>query len=201
MNDFFGIDGNVSPYVNSYNEESSIFSLLGTPRDAKACNYYQYGNSVVVESISQYLGRVFPGTRSAGAQVTMLLPKAGYTVLALYLKADFSAALVNFDIKYYTFIGGLGDLDFVEIPSAVNRIYKAIPSGAINSINTVYTIMDLVISNTEEVFRNGQLLDVGDDYTITYGATAVITLTTPLMTASDTAPAEKIRVNYSKQSL
>ena len=116
MSDFFSIDGNVSPYVNSYNEESSIFALLGTPRDAKSCNYYQYRNSVVVETIAQYLDRVFPGTRSAGAQVIMLLPKVGYVPLASYPKADFSAALGNFDVKYYTFIGGLADVNFVEIP-------------------------------------------------------------------------------------
>ena len=115
MSDFFDIDGNVSPYVNSYNEESSIFALLGTPRDAKSVNYYQYRNSVIVESVADYLDRIIAGTRSAGAQVTMLLPKAGYEPLASYTKPEFASALVNFDTKYYTFIGGLADVNFVEI--------------------------------------------------------------------------------------
>jgi hypothetical protein len=57
------------------------------------------------------------------------------------------------------------------------RKYRIVPAGVINNSNTAFTIADLVISGTEEVFKNGMLLNAGagNDYTISYGATTTIT--------------------------
>ena len=76
------------------------------------------------------------------------------------------------------------------------RTYRATPAGTVNGSNTDFTIAALVISGTEEVFKNGMLMNAGagNDYTIVYGATTTITfLTAP----SNTPFADVILVNYS----
>lgn len=104
----------------TYNEETGIdlaFSLkVKTLLDAKLCNYYPNGENftMVVEDIPGYLSRVRGDMRSAGAKVTMLIPLDGNT----------SSGTIEYDYdsfdgsgyipKYYTFIGGLSDVNFVE---------------------------------------------------------------------------------------
>lgn len=76
------------------------------------------------------------------------------------------------------------------------RVYRVTPSGTLNGSNAVFTISANVISGTEEIYKNGILMNAGgtNDYTISYGATTTITFTTaPLHTPfTDT-----ILVNYS----
>ena len=99
---------------------TSYIARIPTPWDAKACNYYYQGSftaptSVVVETIEQYLARVTLNLRSVASIVAILLPVEGYTIPESYPINDWSAALINFDYKYYTFVGGLADENFVEI--------------------------------------------------------------------------------------
>lgn len=77
-----------------------------------------------------------------------------------------------------------------------SRFYRATPSGLVNGSNTQFTIAANVVPGTEEVFKNGLLMNAGagNDYTITYGASTTITfLTAPLGTSF----ADVILVNYS----
>jgi len=57
------------------------------------------------------------------------------------------------------------------------RKYRQTPTGTINGTNTGFSITDLVLSGTEEVYLNGILMNGGTglDYTIVYAATSVIT--------------------------
>jgi hypothetical protein len=56
------------------------------------------------------------------------------------------------------------------------RKYRVTPTGTVNASNLIFTISDLIISGTEEVFKNGQLLAPTVDYTISYAATTTITM-------------------------
>ncbi len=76
------------------------------------------------------------------------------------------------------------------------RTYRATPAGTVNGSNAVFTIAANVLSGTEEVFKNGLLMNAGagNDYTITYGATTTITFATA---PSNTPFTDVILVNYS----
>lgn len=65
------------------------------------------------------------------------------------------------------------------------RKYRVTPSGIIDNSNKIYTISDLIIAGTEEVFRNGVLQNSNNnaDYSIVYGATTTITFTTAPQTS------------------
>ena len=57
------------------------------------------------------------------------------------------------------------------------RKYRQAPVGTINGTNTNFSIADLILSGTEEVYLNGILMNggAGNDYTIVYAASSVIT--------------------------
>ena len=55
------------------------------------------------------------------------------------------------------------------------RKYRVVPAGTVNASNVIFTLADLVISGTEEIFKNGVLLTPTIDYTIVYAATTTIT--------------------------
>lgn len=74
------------------------------------------------------------------------------------------------------------------------RKYRVTPTGTVNGSNVVFTLADLVISGTEEVYKNGMLLTATVDYTISYGATTTITFT---MAPSNLSYTDIIVVNYS----
>lgn len=77
------------------------------------------------------------------------------------------------------------------------RTYRAVPTGAVNGSNVTFTLAANVLSGTEEVFKNGILMNAGagNDYTITYGATTTITFATAPSAASSYT--DVILVNYS----
>ncbi|MBK9356794.1 MAG: hypothetical protein IPN08_05265 [Bacteroidales bacterium] len=77
------------------------------------------------------------------------------------------------------------------------RTFRVVPSGTVNGSNVTFTIAANVISGTEEVFKNGILMNAGagNDYTITYGATTTITFATAPSAASSYT--DVILVNYS----
>lgn len=73
----------------------------------------------------------------------------------------------------------------ITTANQATRYYRVTPTGTINGSNTDFTISALVLSGTEEVYRNGRLMNpgAGNDYTIVYGATTTITfLDAPLST-------------------
>jgi len=76
------------------------------------------------------------------------------------------------------------------------RTYRATPAGTVNGSNTVFTIPALVLSGSEEVYKNGLLMNAGagNDYTISYAATTTITFATA---PSNTPFTDVILVNYS----
>ena len=74
------------------------------------------------------------------------------------------------------------------------RKYRVTPTGTVNNSNVVFTVADLVISGTEEIFKNGMLLTATVDYTITYAATTTITFT---VAPSNLSYNDVIVVNYS----
>lgn len=115
MTQFYNNDqSDISAEVNAFTLESSIFPLTGIPLDAKSCNFYQLNDRIVIETISEYLERVFVGLRVIGQPVTVLIPKDGYVSAGSYLIDQFSSAIGNYDVKSYAFIGGLSDENFVE---------------------------------------------------------------------------------------
>lgn len=77
------------------------------------------------------------------------------------------------------------------------RSYRVVPTGTVNGSNAVFTLIANVISGTEEVFKNGILMNAGagNDYTITYAATTTITFITAPSAASSYT--DVILVNYS----
>lgn len=115
MTQFYNNDqSDISAEVNAFTLESSIFPLTGIPLDAKSCNFYQLNDSIVIETIPEYLERVFVGLRVIGQPVTILKPKDGYVSAGTYLISQFELAMGNYDVKSYAFIGGLSDENFVE---------------------------------------------------------------------------------------
>ncbi|MGV8961794.1 MAG: hypothetical protein ACOH2V_00165 [Candidatus Saccharimonadaceae bacterium] len=76
------------------------------------------------------------------------------------------------------------------------RIYRAVPSGTVNGSNVIFTFVANIMSGSEEIYKNGILMNAGagNDYTITYGATTTITFATA---PSNTPFADIILVNYS----
>ena len=76
MTQFYNNDqSDISAEVNAFTLESSIFPLTGIPLDAKSCNFYQLNDSIIIETIPEYLERVFVGLRVIGQPVTVLIPK------------------------------------------------------------------------------------------------------------------------------
>jgi len=121
-NQFWNAEGTkIAGDTNSVGLRSSRFANLCTPLDAKSCNYYQKGNGVIVETISQYLERMITGSRSFGQQITIILPKEGYVLLPRYDMSLWESASENFNSYYYTFIDGLADENFKEIETSFKK--------------------------------------------------------------------------------
>ena len=103
------------------NYQDSLQLQITSPLDAKACNYYKESIEFVIEPLAKYLERVPDVYRAVGSIVAVLEAKEGYTPtiggdgLIRFSLASFPAELVNFDIKYYTFVDGLEDADFQQI--------------------------------------------------------------------------------------
>lgn len=74
------------------------------------------------------------------------------------------------------------------------RKYRVTPTGTVNGSNVIFTVADLIISGTEEVFRNGILQTPTTDYTIAYAATTTITF---VVAPSNLSYTDIIVVNYS----
>lgn len=84
----------------------------------------------------------------------------------------------------------------LNVNNQLTRRYRIVPTGVVNNSNVTFTIADLVVSGTEEIFKNGLLMNAGagNDYTIVYGATTTITF---LEAPNNTGYSDVILVNYS----
>ena len=151
------------------------------------------GNATTVVTNANLTGPV----TSVGNATTITANSVGLTQMA--------------DIATASFMGrntaATGDPEVLSIPTVKTmlgltvanqstRTYRATPTGTVNGSNTAFTIAALVLSGTEEVFKNGLLMNAGagNDYTISYGATTTITF----LTAPSSSPfTDIILVNYS----
>lgn len=103
----------------SYHDSFKL--VINSPLDAKVCNYFREGAEMKIESIAQYLSRMEIIYRTPGVLVTILLPKNGYTPpldgsgYINYGVNDFPLIIQNFEIKYYTFVEGIANENFVEV--------------------------------------------------------------------------------------
>lgn len=97
----------------------------------------------------------------------------------------------------FTCVTGLGttaaswNLNYVP-----KNIFRAALTGLINGSNVTYTISALILPGTEQLFKNGQLLTQGAglDYTISYGTTTTITMTSA---PSSAGFVDTLLINYS----
>jgi len=96
-----------------YNINSQRLPIIPVPFDNKRTNCYIDGSNIVIETISEYLARVTATIRDTFI-VTMLIPHDGYSA-GTFPISSFSSVIANFDTKLYTFIGGLGDINFTDI--------------------------------------------------------------------------------------
>jgi len=119
------------------------FVLLNAPFDPKTCNYWVDGEdgdmgSFIIDSIPEYLVRVGLEYRTPEKIITILVPKLGTTPP---VKCDNDATLINallafYDGKYYSFVGGVADINFVE---KINSL--AVAGREIGLISTTLTVV------------------------------------------------------------
>ncbi|MFZ4724421.1 MAG: hypothetical protein ACOYMD_03175 [Paludibacter sp.] len=131
---------------------------------------------------------------------------SGTTAITTAIGANKVTLAMMAQVATQTFLGrttaATGNVEALTVTQAksmlgvVARSYRVVPTGTINGSNTAFTIAALIVSGTEEVYKNGMLMNagVGNDYTISYGATTTITFATA---PSSTPFADIILVNYS----
>ena len=187
------------------NINNQLLPVIPVPLDAKRSNCYVSGSNIVIETIGQYLVRMTNEIRDT-SPVTMLLPKAGHSAGTFPL-VDFDAELANFNIALYAFVGGIQDVNFVQIfPMQPSEYFKAIsieyPTDY-EDISMFYVTDDITITNIYAVIRGSDTpsvtinpvhtLDRSDSGTAILSVPAAITSTTTghnLITFNDaTVPA------------
>jgi hypothetical protein len=127
-------------------------------------------------------------TRTLDADIATDIADAVVYVSQGTINADLGFKLVTDNITL-----GTTPLVFTNLISAFlssgSLIRRETPSGAINGTNTAFTIANTPVAGSEEVFLNGLLQTLADDYTIS-GSTITFA---PAPTAGDV-----IRVNYTR---
>jgi hypothetical protein len=79
-----------------------------------------------------------------------------------------------------------------------SRTYRANFNQAPGAGLVIFDVTANVFSGTEEIFKNGQLLELIADYLITYGATTTVTfVSAPLSAAEAGGYADLLKINYS----
>jgi hypothetical protein len=94
--------------------KSSLLTLSHEPLDAKIVNFRFNGDTIVLESIPDYLNRIKLGIRVPGIIVTIIINPDNSDTLII-AREDLDITLRNYTNKYYAFIGGIRDEDFKEI--------------------------------------------------------------------------------------
>jgi len=96
---------------------------LPMPFDAKLCNYHldTDGYHFKIETIAEYLTRVDLYNRSMGVIVAMAIPKEGYSAGSFPID-EIVTFSTHFDNKWYSFIGGINDENFVELVFTGNDV-------------------------------------------------------------------------------
>ena len=90
------------------------------PFDAKLCNYHldTDGYHFKIETISEYLTRVDLYNRSMGMIVAIAVPKDGYSAGSFPID-QIETFSTHFKNKWYSFIEGIADENFIELPQTV----------------------------------------------------------------------------------
>lgn len=166
MTQFYNNDqSDISAEVNAFTLESSIFPLTGIPLDAKSCNFYQLNDSIIIETIPEYLERVFVGLRVIGQPVTVLIPKVGYVSAGTYLIDQFISAIENYDVKSYAFIGGLLDENFVEflMPGRSYHHVQSIPSRVWEISHNLNKYPTVIITDNDNNEYEGEVRKIDEN--------------------------------------
>ena len=166
MTQFYNNDqSDISAEVNAFTLESSIFPLTGIPLDAKSCNFYQLNDSIIIETIPEYLERVFVGLRVIGQPVTVLIPKVGYVSAGTYIIDQFSSAIENYDVKSYAFIGGLLDENFVEflMPGRSYHHVQSIPSRVWEISHNLNKYPTVIITDNDNNEYEGEVRKIDEN--------------------------------------
>ena len=118
------------------------------------------------------------GTVTSITDKAVTLPKMADVATATFLGRTTAATGVPeaMTVAQARTLLGLTSLNLAQ------RKYRVTPTGVVNGSNVVYTIADLVLSGTEEVFLNGVLATAAYHYTITYAATTTITIVVDIPT-------------------
>lgn len=97
--------------------DDPILVKIHSQFDTKLSNIYVIGTNIKIETIPEYLAKITSRNRFIGVPVTMLFPKQGYTPTPgmTYPVTDYKDITINFEVKYYSFIDGLADENFIEI--------------------------------------------------------------------------------------
>ena len=145
-----------------YNINSQRLPIIPVPFDAKRTNCYIDGSDIVIETLGEYLVRITNDIRDV-APVTMLLPKAGYSAGTFSL-STFDAELANFDVVLYAFIGGVQDVNFVQVfPMNPSEYFKAVSieyPTSVEDIAMFYVTDDITITNIHAVVRGSSVPSV-----------------------------------------
>ena len=93
---------------------------LPMPFDAKLCNYHLDTDRYhfKIETISEYLTRVDLYNRSMGMIVAIAVPKDGYSAGSFPID-QIETFSTHFKNKWYSFIEGIADENFIELPQTV----------------------------------------------------------------------------------
>ena len=93
---------------------------LPMPFDAKLCNYHldSDGYHFKIETISEYLTRIDLYNRSMGMIVAIAVPKDGYSAGSFPID-QIETFSTHFKNKWYSFIEGIADENFIELPQTV----------------------------------------------------------------------------------
>lgn len=149
------------------------YTLIPTPFDSKRTNCYVDGSNIVIETIAEYLTRVTADIRDTFI-VTIMLPKDGYSA-GTFPIATFSTILADFDFKLYGFVGGLADINFVEL-----------------DFSTVASFLDLTDTPDSYTGQGNKLVSVKNDES----GLEFITASTNSITVVVNQPSHGLSIGY-----
>lgn len=155
----------------SFNIDDQGFLGLNVPFDSKLCNYFVDGEdgdigSFIIESIPQYLERVSYEYRTPQNTITIILPKQGFYPESKCLNntVTINTLLSSYESKNYAFVGGLKNINFIEI---YDKYINVVLIGLVNGINKIFKTPTNYKSGEIIVFLNGikerHFLETGND--------------------------------------
>lgn len=177
--------------VDNYGRVTDRQNLTASDVGAQASNTELTGISslattgiVVRTGTGAYTTRTLSTASSARITVTNGNGVSGNPTVDLATTAVTPGTYNGITVDAYGRITGAVSGSYLD---ATRFIKRETPTGAVNGVNTVFTLANTPITGKEEVFFNGVLQDSGDDYTIS-GNTITMAI------APETG--KKLRVSY-----